>query len=411
MKPLVIEFLRTHSLQELYELHGINHRWDVANTKFVLNYDQFRFKPGDLLAEQCRGLILRPIKFNEHECHQENISFKEGCEILSWPMNKFYNLQESCVASIDVNTMKAYEKLDGTMISVYYDRLFNRWCVSTRGVPEAADIVIALNNVVTEDKTFYDLFIDAILESTNNKKHKCYNLQEFCEYNNFSQMNTYVFELTSPYNKVIVDYKSCNVTLTAVRNNESGFEIDIEKLVLDIDRPQCYYLKDFPELISLANSHSGEDFEGFVVLDANFNRLKIKNINWIEANKSKNYIENIISSKRNVLIAIFKGILDDVLPFLDIKTRTIVEKLSLDVKTLFEKSEAQYSLLNEVCGNDMKSFAIILKTIHSPLKNGFFIIKRGGAKNFNDYIQQLIIKNKLKDSLLDNILNYIKHNQ
>lgn len=60
MDPLVKDYLLTHSFRQLEEEHGVCTRPNATFDKFSLNYDQLLVKNGDPIAEQCRGLVIRP---------------------------------------------------------------------------------------------------------------------------------------------------------------------------------------------------------------------------------------------------------------------------------------------------------------------------------------------------------------
>lgn len=49
------------------------------------------------------------------------------------PYKKFFNFGEDCAATIDWNTAKVQEKIDGSLISLYwYD---DSWHISSTGCP------------------------------------------------------------------------------------------------------------------------------------------------------------------------------------------------------------------------------------------------------------------------------------
>lgn len=57
------------------------------------------------IVQECRGLILDEA---------------EGWRVVCMPYKKFFNFGEDCCADIDWSTAKVQEKLDGSLISLYW---------------------------------------------------------------------------------------------------------------------------------------------------------------------------------------------------------------------------------------------------------------------------------------------------
>lgn len=58
--PLVSEYLKNHTLEQLRAEYGINFRLSSDLRKVSLNYDMIASPVGVKLVDECRGLILRP---------------------------------------------------------------------------------------------------------------------------------------------------------------------------------------------------------------------------------------------------------------------------------------------------------------------------------------------------------------
>jgi hypothetical protein len=90
---------------------------------------------------------------------------------------------------------------------------------------------------------------------------------------------TFMFELTSPYNKIIVPYLETKLTLLGCRD-PSGLEQTPEwareQFGLSFDTPRIYPLKNIDAVIAYCESVRTNDREGVVVQDGHFNRLKLK---------------------------------------------------------------------------------------------------------------------------------------
>ena len=155
--------------------------------------------------------------------------------VVAWPMNRFYNHGDPTAANIDWNDnrLRVYEKLDGTMCVLYWDHVCDRWHVATRSVPEA-DVPINKGNIVVGDITFSELFFIALHKTLLEYSTTSCSASVQCDSNVnrfvvnqspevslfLSTLNkgiTYVFELTSPHNHVVVKYEEPRVTLLAAR--------------------------------------------------------------------------------------------------------------------------------------------------------------------------------------------------
>jgi hypothetical protein len=90
---------------------------------------------------------------------------------------------------------------------------------------------------------------------------------------------TFMFELTSPYNRIIVPYRVTRLTLLGCRDGggrEHTPEWAAKEFGLGFDTPAIYPLKNIDEVIAWCRSNNSADREGVVVQDAQFNRVKIK---------------------------------------------------------------------------------------------------------------------------------------
>lgn len=208
--PLVVNYLRTHSFGDLFTEHGVNVRPSADGSKFSLNYDQIEAKNGDPIAECCRGLVIRPIKHDAIDsCYNGAVG---EVEVLAWPMNRFYNAGTPAGDVVDWSDpgLVVSEKIDGTCCILYWDPQYVQWCVATRSVPDA-DVVIKNGDVVHGDMTFSKLFWVAYNNTVKDSDGKIIGIENV----GLNKEFTYVFELTSRYNRVVVDYDEPKITLLA----------------------------------------------------------------------------------------------------------------------------------------------------------------------------------------------------
>jgi hypothetical protein len=244
------EYLIKHGFEKTVSDFKLKTR--VYTNKTLFKYDQLVSPTMMSLPEvqECRGLILENNTWN----------------VISIAFEKFFNAEESNAAKIDWDTAKIYEKMDGTMIQLYYDWHDMTWYAGTTGTANGEGEVNNKNGT-----TFNDLFWDTV----NNK----YTFNE-CLLN---KDLIYVFELTTPYNIVVKPHGESSATLLAVRNRETLIELsgkDLQMVAISIGIP---LVKSF-DLNASNVGHLLKTFEGmpwseegYVVVDSNFNRVKVKN--------------------------------------------------------------------------------------------------------------------------------------
>ena len=241
-------------------------------SKILLKYDQLVSPTLMALPEMqdCRGLVLE----------------KGTWKVMSLAFRKFFNSQEGNAAKIDWNTASVLEKLDGTLIQVYWDWNENKWFAGTTGTAEGEGEV---NNKM--GTTFNDLFWDTV----NNK----YSFNDCL----LDKDHVYVFELTTPYNIVVKPHGESSATILTIRNRETLVELsgkDLEMAVISLGLP---LVKKFDlnakDVGALLRTFEGMPWseEGYVVVDAEFNRVKIKNPAYLAVHhlKGKTAEHNILT--------------------------------------------------------------------------------------------------------------------
>jgi len=244
----IIRYIKEHGLEAALTEFKLKSR--DYDKKVLIKYDQIASSMGIEEVQDCRGLILE----------------KDTWKIMCLSFRKFFNNAEGHAATIDWDTAHVLEKLDGSMIQVYFDWNKNRWFAATTGTAEGEGEV---NNKM--GTTFNELFWTTV----NNK----YSFNDCL----LDKDHIYVFELTTPYNIVVKPHGESSVSLLAVRNRTTLLEIGYNDLKMVAESLGLPLVKSF----DLNANNAGvliKTFEkmvwseeGYVVVDANFNRVKIKN--------------------------------------------------------------------------------------------------------------------------------------
>lgn len=211
-------------------------------------YSQIDSDFNEPLVRECRGIILE----------------KDTWNVVAYAFNKFFNFGESYADEIDWASARVLEKVDGSLIKVYY---YNGWRVGTNSTIDADDAKL----LAPPYETFMDLFSAAA---------------DICglDYNKLDPHYTYIFELRSPYNKVVVPYEDIRIIHIGTRNNITCEEVEVD---IGIEKPKQYMLSSLDDCIAMAATF---DFtkEGFVVVDKNYHRIKVKSEDYVRVHRLAN---------------------------------------------------------------------------------------------------------------------------
>ena len=408
MKSLLVqEYLKTHTFAELERDHGVEVSFSKLGHKFSLNYSMINSKNDDELANQCRGVILAATDHRSYlvEAKEANGRFKydDVCpgetKIISCPFFRFFNAGQDCAAKINWNDpkLKVYEKLDGSMCAIYYSPIDDKWHVSTRSCPEA-DILMDNGRF-----TFRDLFIKGVEETLNINFDQFTNLL----YKGF----TYIFELTSAWNRIVCDYPETRITLLGIRGLYSLEEVPLGPIDLCKSFPLVPHhdLSDIDAALNYVADRDPMKFEGVVVCDSNFNRIKIKNINYIAINKLVDYIGH---SDRNILRLILNEKDDDALAVLSKEICEQILKVKSDLKIFLKTYDNTYMMLkgyaDKKCPGDRKAFAELVRDFNITWSDPIFAMYSGKTKNTLDYILKKKNEGTWHNSFIDKLLEMIK---
>lgn len=196
--------------------------------------------------------------------------------------SKRYDIQTKETNNFFANGILVHNSL----IQVYCDWNDMTWYAGTTGTADGEGEV---NNKT--GTTFNQLFWKTVKEKYNLDTSK------------FNAGYTYVFELTTPYNIVVKPHGESSATLLTVRNLETLKELSFDELTrvseeLGIPRVKAYDLnaKNVGALLRTFENMVWHD-EGYVVVDAKHNRVKIKNPAYVAVHhlKGKTAEHNILT--------------------------------------------------------------------------------------------------------------------
>lgn len=222
-------------------------RDEIFGKKLIMfKYNQIESDFNIKLVRECRGIV-----FDENTW-----------EPVTVPFFKFGNHGESYCPTIDWQTASVLTKVDGSLIKIVL--IGDELLISTNGTIDAFKAPIA-EQLGCNYKSFGEI-VQEILDKKLVIPH------------DFKEGITYMFELVSPWTRVVVPHKENDLYFLGERDNESFQEIlpyDDKYVSSLFKMPQKFDLHSVDECLA-ATKEMPWDEEGYVVVDKDFNRVKIK---------------------------------------------------------------------------------------------------------------------------------------
>ena len=270
-----VRFLREYSdpvegLTQLKSRYLINARMHRELDGVVqLRYSP-RAKPADHpIVCECRGLILDATR---------------DWAVIAFPFRRFFNYRSERAAQLDWASARVYEKIDGSMTTLYYCR--GAWRVSSSKRPDGSSILGTFNDDggIPCDSFFWGLWhmegyalpdADVLKSARETRGESIEDVRARC----------YLFELSSPRHPIVVRYDRESLRFLGARDRRTHRELISMRLADD------YAWRHAPEIslwtssieessrsIELVEAHlkSLENAEGLIICDAQFNRIKMK---------------------------------------------------------------------------------------------------------------------------------------
>jgi hypothetical protein len=332
--------MKTIEYIKKYGLEGLKADLAIQITDYsdrvVLNYHQIDSPKMHEVVKECRGLILE----------------KNTWKVLCRSFDRFYNFGEDGSRSFNFSNSICFEKLDGTLVNLYNDG--RQWAYATR------KMAYAEGPMHGKDENYAD---------------EIYNITPLTIGNmiKLDPENTYIFEYTSPENRVITKYDKAALTLLSIRN-KSGYELpqkEVDEIAghFDFNRPKQFYFSSYNDVMThITNLPRLE--EGYVCLNVSTGqRVKVKNPSYLAVAHLR--VDGIASPKRIKSLIIEGGDYEYLADF-------------PEDFPLFEADRMRYiHLLHEIILlqsgtrliKDQKEYAMIVKD--SPVSGIMFQLKKG----------------------------------
>lgn len=371
-------FLKDHSLADLREIHGV--RYSVRGHLVTLAYDQYEAKIDNEIACLCRGLVISRAdgsKVSDEDC--VNGAFGDDFIIQAFPFVRFFNYGQKVVASdydsSVKSSLKILEKLDGTCAIIYFDQINSEWNVATRNVPDGSNFADKLGNW-----SFRALFEKAAIDTLDSYSAGNNSWESFTDI--LDQSCTYIFELMTPVNQIVVRHDRFKIALIGVRDIESGKEIDVSigyrntfPLAASYDE-LAKSVTSYDDIVAAANERDPLLHEGFVV--ANYlpngviERFKIKS----KAYVSHSHVQDFTTY--DIVNHILLGDIDDFVPLMtqDYQKDLVVE-LSGKIADYCKKVNHEFNELKKLNGSfpTKKDFALHVQKNNVLCQHGRYVYR------------------------------------
>lgn len=333
------------------EFHLLIKRSVERQNLVLLKYHQIESPMTEPLVQQCRGLILDEAN---------------NWEVVARPFDKFFNLGEPHAAPVDWNTARCLEKLDGSLMQLYwYD---GQWHVASSGTPDAS------GNVNGSDETFADLFWRVWREKGYRLPDDIGGIE--------ARDQVFLFELMTPLNRVVVRHDSNRLVLIGVRDRSGQEEhpflwVDAYDVVQNLDSSAT------PE--SLAKSFESIDplkQEGYVVVDDDFRRVKVKHPGYVALHQLRDGM-----SPRRILEVVRGNESSEVLTYFPEWTEAFASVREVFDGLVAELEQAYTRIKDEPV---QKAFAAeALKTRHS---GALFSVRNGKSASIRQHLATVPIR-------------------
>lgn len=251
----------------------------------LFKYDQINSPMNNPFVQQLRGVILDEA---------------DNWKIISRPFDKFFNYGEFNAPLLDWHNVRVYEKCDGTLIQMYHYK--DEWHVGTLSTPDASGLV-GQNKNLTFEELFWNTWKQTLKGNVPNEHEKD---------------STFLFELMTPFNRVVVDHQHPKLQLIGVRSR-NGEEYHPKwwshyNPVKEFEFPYNSYTCKADILKGLIESFETMkplEQEGYVVVDKNFTRVKVKSPAYVNLHHTistfndRSLFEVIRNGESNEVIASF----------------------------------------------------------------------------------------------------------
>jgi hypothetical protein len=356
---MLVGYLRDNGIDALCEKYYIKARRHAQYPNLIsLKYSQIESPMSEPIVQACRGIVVN----------------EDDWSVVARPYDKFFNIEEGLAVPVDWSTAKTFEKVDGSLIIMYhYDK---EWRVGTSGTPDGSGDVQGFGFSFKELfwKTWNDL--DYKLPVDENK--------------------TFLFELMTPYNRVVVQHPKGRIVLHGVRDkNEPYAEYDpADFSSFGWEIVKTYPLNNEKAVMEFASTLNGLECEGMVVVDSNFNRVKVKCADYLRYSHMKEGM-----SMRSMLDIVRNNEGAEFLAYFE-EFRTYYDSIKIKYEDFVKEIEEYYESIKDI--EVQKDFAF--KSVGKKYSGVLFSLRKGTFSNVKEALAAYDLR-KLEDMIgIENIV-------
>lgn len=272
----LLEFIKNHpnDWEERLSSEPYNLKISRDGPYVMFKYNQLSSDFSNPIVREARGIIFQ----------------EDNWKCVRRAFDKFFNYGEPNAAEIDWDTAKVQTKIDGSLISAWFDD--EKWHYSTNGT-------IDVYKAPTGDIKL-PTFGDVLEEAFRNNGISREKFEQMA-----SKLVCYTFELVSPMTRVVIPYEKPDIYFIGQRVMPTEREMDPKESIISsfFKTPKEYDFHSAQDVIDAAKELPWDE-EGYVVVDADFNRVKIKSPAWLVAHYARS---NNSISKESLIQVILDG--------------------------------------------------------------------------------------------------------
>lgn len=348
---LLQQFLRNggtiSELKERYAIDATRHK--LYQNLILLKYNQLESPFHEKIVQEARGVILDE---------------KDSWRCICLRFSRFFNYGEECAATIDWNTAQVQSKEDGSLLTLYNYK--NTWHVATSGEPSASGSVGDSN--CSFATLFWDTFAAMGLWTPTNP--------DLC----------ISFELTSPFNRVVVPYDKPKLTMIGVHSRDTLRELPLNTAYYP--SVKSFPLTSFEEIVKSFEHINPLSQEGYVVVDAKFNRVKVKHPGYVALHRLKDGF-----SRKRVLEIVRTGENSEFLTYFP-EYKSIFDEIISKYNKLIWTLEYQYNRLKHI--ESQKDYALAVQAIPNSkhvVAGALYAIRKHPETSFKEILTRISIVN------------------
>jgi hypothetical protein len=339
-----IKLIRADGLSALDSRFGILARRHGRFPNLVqLKYSQRESPMDEPVVQECRGLILDEAN---------------DWDVVAFPFTKFFNYGEPLAHAIDWETARVYEKLDGSLMTVYPYR--GQWQVASSALPDAGGSAGA---------TFKGSFAELFWQVWASLGYAAPRLDD--------GRACYMFELMTAHNRVVCRQTQSRVVLIGARHLDTFVEWEPDPVAARYgwESARSFPLRTVDDCTAAACSIDPMQGEGFVVRDASFRRVKIKSPRYValahlkEGLSGRRMLEIVRANEAAEVLAHFP----ELTPFHD--------KIRGAYDTLCGAADTAYREIQHIA--ERKAFAA--SAIRTPFAAALFALRDAKAATARDF--------------------------